>query len=236
MTDSVFSVEETRHINSIKIEIQEIIDKTNAFHQKTVSQLSYSPKSNWMSECVIAGGCFASMLNDDAVKDIDIFILNNQKWIYDILKMPDGQAISSFRPDLIIQKEEGYHDNAHILGTALNTDTNVQYILTDHKSRKDLIDDFDFEHCKVSYYLEDEKLYISKKTYDCIRNKQLVPSQHRPPTLWRLKKFIHRGWTLVEKKQDMSLGKTLKDKLDNLRAPTKNPVEFNMIDPYLQTR
>jgi hypothetical protein len=140
---------------------------------------------------VIAGGCFTSMITGDTLKDYDVFLLDddhNRKIMeYMVSKYGD-------RDDVRVGGSN-YMDNKQIEQTIFFKKSKFQYITTKYKTREELINHFDFKHCRVSYDLMTEKLFITRETMDLILNKELDPS--RPddlPKPWRYEKFRERGW------------------------------------------
>jgi hypothetical protein len=140
---------------------------------------------------VIAGGCFASMITGDPIKDYDVFLLDddhNRKIMeYMISKYGD-------RDDVRVGNSNYMHNNK-IEYTIFFQKSKFQYITTKYKTREELIEHFDFKHCRVSYDLMTEKLFITRETMDLILKKELDPS--RPddlPKPWRYEKFRERGW------------------------------------------
>lgn len=160
-----------------------------------IEALIYAKHMFWngvIDDCVIAGGFFASCMNGEEYKDIDVFILNKNVSVY--AHLTDNPAIDD--KWLIRDKDAGtYLQNPRIFGTATNIANKVQYILTDYTSREELINDFDYMHCKVSYVPKEGKLYISRGTYQAIRNKLLIDVPHKAQKPWRAEKFIKAGWT-----------------------------------------
>lgn len=141
---------------------------------------------------VVAGGCWASFLSGEPIKDIDIFVLS-----------PPGLTendISGIRNEMIRQhpgianKTDSYNRNNDNVTEVWNTNNKkVQYIFTKHKSRKELLDDFDYVHCKASSWLG--QLYITRKIYDAIKNKELIVNNDKNIQQWREEKFLERGYT-----------------------------------------
>lgn len=139
---------------------------------------------------VIAGGCFASWMNGEDARDIDVFVVGSledqvkiKKTIQDT--QPDLEDVSDYR-----------RDNDKIIGVYNNKKTKVQFIFTQYKTREELIDHFDFVHCKVSYYKG--KLFINRDTYNSIRDMKLVPNQSNRIAQWRVEKFVSRGWKMPD--------------------------------------
>jgi hypothetical protein len=187
---------------------------------------------------VIAGGYFASAFRDEPFNDIDVFILNNNVGVY--------QALTDYPMRTtkwkIRDKDAGqYLQNPHIHGTATNTSTKVQYILTDYTSRKELLDHFDYLHATVSYVPKEHKLYITRGAFDACRKKQLRVNGNNVPKQWRYEKFMNGGWTDKDVKytvdsprlSDYNLG--IQDSYNQLIQESIADMLHN-IDPYLQTK
>lgn len=173
-----------------------------------------------MDDCVIAGGFFPSIFNNETFKDIDVFILNKNARVYAHLTNN-----SSINDSWNIRDTDAGHylDNPHIHGTATNLNTKVQYILTDYTSREELLKSFDYKHATVSYDPKDNKLYITRGTFDCIRNKELIVNRDNKPKYWREQKFIKRGWRLSAIDHHQGLKESfqhLNDKYDQIIKDT----------------
>ena len=141
---------------------------------------------------VVAGGCWASFLSGEPIKDIDIFVLRYPHTTdVDIRDIRDEM----FRQHPGIQnKTDSYNRNNDNVAEVWNTpDKKIQYIFTKHKSRKELIDDFDYVHCKASLW--GDQLYITRKIYDAIKNKELIVNNDKNIQQWREEKFLERGYT-----------------------------------------
>jgi hypothetical protein len=180
MDNDIFQHTDKVLINSIKHSIETSILAKNIFWNGVIT------------DCVIAGGVFASRFNNETEKDIDVFILNKNVSVY--AHLTDNPATSDqWR---INDKDAGtYLQNPRIYGTATNLTTKVQYIITDYTSREELVADFDYVHCKVSYDPNTQKLYITRGAYQAIRNKLLIAAPNKATKYWRTAKFISQGWT-----------------------------------------
>lgn len=163
--------------------------------------------NNHMPDLVLAGGMFTSMYHYETPKDIDLFVLNENKKLWDIMVHSLIKQSSSY---LIRERDRGamnnyFKDNDNILATALNSNTKLQVILTKYKTRKELIDHFDYKHCCVSLYpivtiaqpptqIVEPKLYITPSTFNAIRGKNLIVNGNNTPAQWRRDKFVARGF------------------------------------------
>jgi hypothetical protein len=139
---------------------------------------------------IIAGGIFTSLLNNDRLKDIDVFLLDNP-----ILK-------EFVKPRIASNFDKGntsYLGNPMIEETYLERGSQypIQFIFTKYKHRKELTDHFDYKHCVVTYDIMSDKMIISPYTYDCIKNKKLVVNNGKNIQLWREAKFLKRGFVKV---------------------------------------
>ena len=89
--------------------------------------------------------------------------------------------------------------NTEIVDVINNTKTQAQYILTKYQTREELIAHFDYKHCKVSYVPQEDKLYITRETFDCIKNKILKWNNkqlEQPNQIYRKNNFLNQGWVL----------------------------------------
>lgn len=175
----VFNHTEQAVIHAVKTKLRLYLDTKGIFWNGITKDM------------VIAGGWFASTFKDEAPKDLDVFILNNNKEVYDamILNLSFNSKEWQIREDA-----SQYLQNPHIKATALNLRTKAQYILTDYTSREDLLKSFDYRHCTVSYDAPSKVLYITRGAYDDIINRTLTHNGDNTPRLWRKDKFEGRGW------------------------------------------
>ena len=144
---------------------------------------------------VIAGGFFSTMLGENPhYNDLDVFILDNNGPLFANCTSPsEGWKFH------INDGSSNYFKNQHILKTAKNDKNKVQYILTDYKTREELVASFDFVHCTISYDTMKDVLYITRRAYDANKNKELINNlKTEPPQSWRVQKFIVRGWKIPQ--------------------------------------
>jgi hypothetical protein len=88
-------------------------------------------------------------------------------------------------------------DKAEYLGKGTfgvwnDTATKYQYIFTSYKTRRELLESFDYLHCCVSF--EDDKLHINRGIYDAVRDKKLVVNNKAYQRAARRGKFLARGF------------------------------------------
>ncbi len=140
---------------------------------------------------VVAGGCIASMYHNEQPNDYDIFILKSDKRLFNSIVNVDATTYHS----------EGYDSMQNVMATATRYEgaNKLNYILTNHETREELIKGFDFKHCRASFVPHNNKFYISKTTFLCIKEKWLVPNR-KPHDLKadaaRRMKFLGRGFTV----------------------------------------
>jgi hypothetical protein len=139
---------------------------------------------------VVAGGFFSNQLRYEPHNDFDVFILD-----FDDSILPLYENEKSFeRLGSPIYK--GLSSTNKIVGVYNQSLNNIQYILTRYKTRQDLLKDFDFVHCMISY--EDGNLYITRQMFDaCIKKKLIAnkPKDQIKPKRWQ--KFLDRGFREV---------------------------------------
>jgi len=177
----LFSTKEQLMLTTIKNDLHTV------YHNKR----SIMENQTWNRDrMVIAGGCFASMIIGEEVKDYDVFLLYDE---HNAKIMDYMETKWRDREDVRIGSS-GYMNNDRIKKTMFFEQSKCQYILTDFKTREELINSFDFKHCRVSYDLMTEKLYITRETMDAIINKTLAPNTDKTPEYWRYQKFFDRGW------------------------------------------
>lgn len=222
-----FSKKEIENIYRMKNEIEDLIKTKELFEYYIVSSPTATDKFTKHTyknhpSFVIAGGVFASIFHKEKIKDIDVFILgehhiiHSEDWItpnYDafstLIRYKEGRWNVQFH----LEEDDNYH-NPHVFGTATHKESGIQYIMTDHLTRQDLLKDFDFVHCTVSYH--EGKLNINRGAYDAIANRHLVPQNRKKKIKqWRKDKFRGRGWWDDDYPVNQT-GRTIKDIMDEI--------------------
>lgn len=222
-----FSKKEIENIYRMKNEIEDLIKTKELFEYYIVSSPTATDKFTKHSYrnhpfFVISGGVFASIFHKEKINDIDVFILgerhiiSSEDWITpnsdhfaSLFRYKEGRWNVQFHLD----EDDNYH-NPHVFGTASHKESGVQYIMTDHLTRQDLLKDFDFVHCTVSYH--EGKLNINRGAYDAIANRHLVPQNRKKKIKqWRQDKFIGRGWWNDDNPVNKT-GRTLKDIMEEV--------------------
>lgn len=143
-----------------------------------------------VSKIIIAGGCFASWFHKEKVKDIDVFVLNyssEHQAIKNVLRNSQGVRDVT---------EDYKRDNDNVVGvwnwTEPSYGAQYQFIFTNLTDREALVRDFDMAHTQVSYQYD--KIHLTRKTYDAIRDKIMIKTKDKEIVPWRIAKFRDRGW------------------------------------------
>lgn len=191
---------------------------------------------------VIAGGFFTSVLQNKPFKDIDIFVLNNDTTVYNELTggfhNASGQAQVNMTEHGIMRRSEmmSYMHNTNILDVINNTKTQAQYILTKYQTREELLNHFDYKHCRVSYVPEEDKLYINRETFDCIEKKVLKWNNKQldnPNQVYRKSNFLNQGWVLETDNEPYANLKGLtSDKIKESYQNLKEQMAAQMLEAY----
>lgn len=191
MTDDLKNKLFTKYENDLLLSIK------NKVRQDFHSSLKYvypDPRN-----CIVAGGYFASLINDPAnsYNDLDIFILEPPY-------KGNHAGINAFKQDQYftdITSTGNYIANdSKIVAVFSDTRSKHQYIFTKYATRQEVIKNFDFVHCMISYepsLKEDngDKLFLTRQMYDAALKKLLIPN--KPADQIRSKrwnKFRERGY------------------------------------------
>ncbi len=202
-----FSDQEIAHIKLIKGTVWKLFEE-NIYNVALGTGLPKWPILNaGLQDIVLAGGMFVSLFQGHSPKDYDLYILNNNRELYDYLKgllMPglEPPEVDELEHTTVILpgplklkqlKSKPYNYNPRILSVCGGDEKlaalaqrgesyKFQLVLTDYTSRKEVLDDFDFVHCKVSMDFkamlgnENSNLYITRNMYDAILKKHLILS------------------------------------------------------------
>ena len=189
----------------------DVSEKNTIFRMKAVAMnvatriikqfnLMGSVKPMDFSKIVISGGCFVSWYNDKSPRDIDIFILDDEdtkKTFGEYLEFIKDKSIIN---RAIINDKSDYIKNPNIekVVEEVRSLDNIkyQYIFTKYKTRRELIDHFDFVHTTISYDVGEGKIYLTKGAFDAIVGKRLVVNKDNKPQQWRVEKFLNDGWVV----------------------------------------
>ena len=151
--------------------------------------------SLFYDDCIITGGCIASLYHDEPVNDIDVYaktehaISNIRRQIG--LNLAMIKVSKSYDLDDTSSPTKLITDNA----TTLTNDVQFIHLGTAENCRKN----FDFIHCMPWYDIKTQKLYISEAQFHAIRTKTLIPniSGEKIKTR-RVDKYAQKGWDVSQ--------------------------------------
>lgn len=147
---------------------------------------------------VIAGGAFPDWFHStrNGPKDIDVFVLHDETAKNKLRSYLGVEGFVLKSTDYLKQTNPGATHVQEIWeGHAGAHDVKYQFIFTDYFYRKNLIAEFDYKHCMVSYDVGKNEIYITRQIYDAIANKHLITNNKSRVADWRRDKFIDRGFT-----------------------------------------
>ena len=147
---------------------------------------------------IVSGGAFPDWFHNtrNGPKDIDVFVLNNDNAKNKLRPYLASNGFEKKDLEYLKQTNPGAtHVQEVWEGNAVSHNIKYQFIYTDYSARKDLIAEFDYKHCMVSYDVGKNEIYITRSIYDAIANKQLIVNNDKRVAEWRRTKFLQRGYT-----------------------------------------
>lgn len=157
---------------------------------------------------IIAGGAITSLLQGEKPKDIDIYFSNYEDMRTFVSKLmnlmnleldyiDNGTAGIQIKNKFCESKSK---DDITIFVTenAITINKKFQVITRFTGDPDDLVKNFDFLHTKCYYHYKTNKLDLPASSLVSILSKQLVFTNSAYPlcALFRIKKFMRRGWTI----------------------------------------
>lgn len=178
-------------------EKNKILDLKDA--AKSRLEVLFEKDSFVMLYLVVAGGAFVSWFYNKTPKDIDVFVLNDVNTQRLVREQLELRGFKSKDMEYMKQTNDGAKHVQEVWdGTFMGCV--YQFIFTDCKTREELLADFDYKHCTVSY--QKDKLYITRNAYDAIANKHLIVHNDKVQVQWRREKFLSKDWTIPVEKTD----------------------------------
>lgn len=94
--------------------------------------------------------------------------------------------------------EDDKYKPIFISSNAITLQNKVQLVVRFYGEPEEIHKNYDFEHTKAYYDYKYNNISIPKKAYECVLNKTLKYTGSLYPicSLFRIKKFIKRGWTI----------------------------------------
>jgi hypothetical protein len=141
--------------------------------------------------CIITGGCIASLFHGENVNDIDVYAKTKKAMTsikdYIIASGKNIKSGSSYKLNGDISTRPLVTENA----VTLTNDVQFIYLGTADVCRAN----FDFVHCMPWYDIQTQKLYISEAQFTSIKNKRLVYNLTGESIKdRRIQKYIAKGW------------------------------------------
>jgi len=184
---SVFTDAERAEIASVKDMVQ----------QKLRSMLADLPVETYpfFKECILTGGCFASLLLEEEVHDWDVYLRDSvTAERFESFVMSDTPTLNE-----VAGVTSGYITDVKVKGklitaNAITFKNGLQVITRIDKKHRET---FDFVHTMPYFDMAKQQLFISRQQYDSIKNKQLIvnPKHLVLVNQWRADKFMSRGWS-----------------------------------------
>ena len=185
--DELFSEDEQKRIQSVKVSILEHIDAM-------IAQRWFAPEIAiaW-SKVYLSGGAIASLLQGEKPKDWDFYCEDRST-------MEDIRSMLLAKKEYVKSVDEKYTevygiDGKMITSQAITMDDGSSFITFMFGKPEVIKSSFDYVHCMAHYHLTSKTLYISPATYQAAVNKRLVPNNTANIKEWRTKKFLDRGYT-----------------------------------------
>ena len=183
---ATFSDVERKEIESVKGIVQ----------QKLRELLSDLPVDTYpyFKECILTGGCFASLLRGEEVHDWDVYLKDiDTTERFESFVMSDTPSLNQ-----VAEVTPGYMTEVKVQGklvtpNAVTFKNGLQVITLTDKSHRET---FDFVHCMPYFDMATQQLFISRQQYDAIKKKELIKNpQHRDSLSdARVGKLVDRGW------------------------------------------
>lgn len=157
------------------------------------SSMSLAPLEPYM---VYAGGMWASFINNENPRDIDLFVLSGASNSEEVFKK--YFKINSWELKSEKTKENSKYNVDHITKTMIYSNPNilgrppVNLIFTSTDTAEELIEKFDYLHTQI--FFNRGVLNISKAAFDAAKAKKLIPLEGRVISEMRQKKFLENGW------------------------------------------
>jgi len=195
---------------------------------------------------IITGGSIVSLLLNEKVNDIDVYFTNKEtvlavcKYYIEVLKKnalhfeglsikeDDDGRVKILIPSAGIRKADGKGEKYFpdiITDNAISLSNNIQLIIRFYGDAKEIHRNFDYVHVMSYWTSDDGKLHINPDSLEAILTKELryQGSLYPIASLFRLRKFLSRGWTITAgdifkiafqvSKLDMSDPKVIYDQL-----------------------
>lgn len=111
---------------------------------------------------------------------------------------PEGAAETAQEVVEDATKAKGTFHPVYITQNAITLSDDVQIVTRFYGEPEEILEFYDYEHCKMYYKSWDRELVITLNALESLHNKRLVYTGSRYPicSLFRMRKFMSRGWTI----------------------------------------
>ena len=108
------------------------------------------------------------------------------------------EELDEIKADEIIKKEKDPYFPVFISTNAITLSNNIQIVIRFYGEPSEIHDTYDFAHTKAYYDYGKSELSIPANVYEYVINKTLFYTGSKYPvcSLFRLRKFISKGWTI----------------------------------------
>lgn len=108
------------------------------------------------------------------------------------------EEIDEVKADEIIEKEKKKYFPVFISSNAITLSNKIQVVVRFYGEPDKIHDTYDFEHTKAYYDYGKGELIIPERVWELTINKTLIYSGSKYPvaSLFRMRKFINRGWSI----------------------------------------
>lgn len=171
-----------------KNQIQKLLNGVIKNFTETIKEENI--KNYILNDSYITGGCIPSMIVDEWVNDYDIYFTS--KDIADKVK-----KYFEDNKDTYNKNREKYKLNL-ITDNALNFSDKIQIITKWAGSPEEVTNNFDWQHIKSYYVCKDKSIVLCNDLYKLLVEKELQYTGSKYPlsSLFRLKKYLKKGWTI----------------------------------------
>jgi hypothetical protein len=164
---------------------------------------------------IITGGAIVSLILDEKVNDFDVYFTNKEtvlavcNYYKDLLGdaglkivEDDNGRIKLFIRSAGIRKIDAKGKKFYpvvITDNAISLTNDIQLIIRFYGPAEEIHKNYDFVHVKSYWKSSDGKLYLNPNSIEAILTKELryIGSLYPLASLFRLRKFLSRGWTIT---------------------------------------
>ena len=138
-----------------------------------------------LHDSYIAGGCIASLIQNETPKDYDFFFHNEKDFNHIIDQIKKLGLETTYE----LYKTKAAH-------TLKIGDNKIQFISKRYGPPRVILDEFDFYHTRSYYNCSASLLFISNIAYECAKKKILLFNNIKDTSIQRSIRFIERGYKL----------------------------------------